>query len=396
MTQASPRPGRVAVFTAHYPPHVGGVERHTQCLWGRMARRGWEVLIVTADTGASAPPGRPGDLDVVLLPAWKLLEGRVPVPMPSRRLRAVWRALCATPPDVIVCNTRFFPTSVLAASLARRTRRPLLHLEHGSGPVALGRPLPDLLTGAYDRVAGAWVLRRADRCLGVSSAAVEFLRACFGVAGAGVLPNGVETAGWDSPAIDYRERLGVRPADLLIVYAGRLIAAKGVPALLDAFAAMDGHDGRSVRLAIAGDGPLAAEVARRAGRDRRITALGRLDQAEVHDLLLAADILVHPSAYPEGLPSVLLEAAAAGAAIIATPAGGTTDLLQDGVNGLIVPAADERSLVSALERLLSDPPLRQRLGAAARRTVQGRFDWRIIADTLERELSALHVRRGPS
>ena len=54
---------RVAVFAAHYPPHVGGVERYTESLWSRMAGRGWQVLVVTADTAGrvpeAVPPGAP-------------------------------------------------------------------------------------------------------------------------------------------------------------------------------------------------------------------------------------------------------------------------------------------------------------------------------------------------
>jgi glycosyltransferase involved in cell wall biosynthesis len=123
-----------------------------------------------------------------------------------------------------------------------------------------------------------------------------------------------------------------------------------------------------------------------------VTALGRLDRARMHDLLVAADIVVHPSTYPEGLPSVLLEAAAAGAAIVATAAGGTTDLVRDGETGLIVPPGDPRRLARALELLASDDALRERLAAAARARVSSRFRWRLVADLLERELLAFDDR----
>lgn len=385
---------RVVVFAAHFAPPVGGVERYTQALWSRMVRRGWDVIVVTTNTNGGPPSQTMDGLRVIRLPAWQLLESRVPIPKPSQALLGLARGLLAAPPDVIVSNTRFFPTSALAALLARCVRRPLLHIEHGSAPVALGRPIVDRLTAAYDRSVGGWVLRSAGRCVGVSRAVCGFLRDSFGVEDVGVLPNGVATTGWDHVLTDYRARLGLRPADVLIVYAGRLIEAKGVLDLLEAFSRLDGHAARRACLAIAGVGPLGAAVERCAREDHRIAALGLLDQGQVHDLLMAADVVAHPSSYPEGLPTVLLEAAAAGAAIVATPAGGTTDLIQDGDNGLIVPAGDHSALVRALDLLTADPTLRERLGTAARRTVEERFDWEAVADTLERELATL-PRGGP-
>ena len=86
---------------------------------------------------------------------------------------------------------------------------------------------------------------------------------------------------------------------------------------------------------------------------------------------------------------MLLEAAAAGAAIVASPAGGTTDLVRHEETGLLVPAGDVRGLHEALARLAADAGLRERLAAAARLAVRERFDWPLIADRLEAELLAL-------
>ncbi len=116
----------------------------------------------------------------------------------------------------------------------------------------------------------------------------------------------------------------------------------------------------------------------------------------MHDLFVAADVVVHPSAYPEGLPSVLLEAAAAGAAMIATPAGGTTDLVRHGETGLLVPPGDPRALAEALELLASDDALRERLASAARRLVCERFDWSVVADAPGARARRARARRRRS
>jgi len=83
----------------------------------------------------------------------------------------------------------------------------------------------------------------------------------------------------------------------------------------------------------------------------------------------------------EGLPNVLLEAMAHGRPVVATPVGGIPDLIQDDVNGLLVPVGDPVALASVLTRLAADPALGVRLGAAARRTAEG-FDWSLVQPQL--------------
>jgi glycosyltransferase involved in cell wall biosynthesis len=354
-----------------------------------MARRGWQVLVVTADVmGPGVMPEDEG-VQVLRLPACRVLQRRVPVPMPSTKLAALYLALRSAPPDLIVSNTRFFPTSLLAVEVARRIGCPLLHIEHGSAAVTLDRPAFDVALGIADRLIGTHVLHRAERCLGVSQATARFLGSEFSVSPVGILSNGVETSGWDHATTDFRRHLGVGEDDILIVYVGRLIEAKGLLDLLHVFSRMEDGPGTRLRLVVAGDGPLARDVEREQHGDPRIAFLGPLDESGSHDLLVAADILAHPSAYPEGLPTVVLEGAAARTAMVATPAGGTTELIDAGESGLIVPAGDRGALRDALALLASDPALRTRLGEAARRSVEERFDWGNITDALEREVLAL-------
>ncbi len=88
----------------------------------------------------------------------------------------------------------------------------------------------------------------------------------------------------------------------------------------------------------------------------------------------SADIYVLPSRL-EGMPYGLLEAMSYGLACVVTPVGSVPDIVVHGENGLLVPANDVPALEAAIERLLDDEDLRRRLGAAARRTIEDRFDW---------------------
>jgi glycosyltransferase involved in cell wall biosynthesis len=84
------------------------------------------------------------------------------------------------------------------------------------------------------------------------------------------------------------------------------------------------------------------------------------------------DVLVHP-AYTEGLANVCLQAAAAGVPCIGSRVGGIPEAIADGVTGLLVPVGDAAALAAAIDRLLSDAPLRQRLGAAGPAYVESDF-----------------------
>jgi glycosyltransferase involved in cell wall biosynthesis len=86
--------------------------------------------------------------------------------------------------------------------------------------------------------------------------------------------------------------------------------------------------------------------------------------------------VVTPHGGRDVTPNALLEAMAMRRAVVATPVGAIPELVDDGVNGILVPPGDAAALADALERLLADPPLRQRLGDAARGKVEERFDIR--------------------
>ncbi|MBI4165179.1 MAG: glycosyltransferase family 4 protein, partial [Acidobacteria bacterium] len=87
----------------------------------------------------------------------------------------------------------------------------------------------------------------------------------------------------------------------------------------------------------------------------------------------AMDVLVVPSISPEGLSLAALEAMQHGVPVIAFAAGGVLEVVQDGMNGILVPPSNVPALAVALERVWSDPPLRARLSEGARATVDSRF-----------------------
>ncbi len=156
----------------------------------------------------------------------------------------------------------------------------------------------------------------------------------------------------------------------VILFLGRLEAAKGVFDLLEAVAALRGAI-PDVRLVCAGEGDRAA-VARYAGRlgiRESVKFTGWVGPSGKRALLESAAVFALPC-YSAGRPIGVLEAMSAGVPVVAAPVGGIPEVLTDGVSGLLVAPGDTATLSRHLRNLLLDPALADRIGAAARESVR--------------------------
>lgn len=158
-----------------------------------------------------------------------------------------------------------------------------------------------------------------------------------------------------------------------ILFLGRVGDRKGVPQLGEALSRMQGDPGW--RATIAGDGHVEAArvAAKEAGLAEHVDIPGWVGPEQVAELIANADIMVLPS-FHENLPISVIEAMAAGLAIVVTPVGAVEDIITDEVNGLLVPPGDVDALTVALQRLVADPELRARLGQAALEVHRTRLD----------------------
>ncbi len=159
---------------------------------------------------------------------------------------------------------------------------------------------------------------------------------------------------------------------VVILSVGRAVEKKGYDDLLPALARLPAA--LDWRFEHVGGGPELqglAEEARALGIAERVTWLGALTQPDVLARYRAADVFVLSSRVAgdgdrDGLPNVLMEAQSQGLPCVATDVSGIPELIEDGVTGLLVPPRDRDALAHALTRLVGDPGLRARLGAAGR------------------------------
>ena len=201
--------------------------------------------------------------------------------------------------------------------------------------------------------------------------------------------HGIDTSRFPAPPQARQARDGRDPAAPVgILAVGRAVDKKGFDDLLSALALLPPD--RHWRLTHIGGGPLLRKLlkaARKLGLSERIHWRGPQLQAAVLDAYREADIFVLPCRLSadgdrDGLPNVLLEAQSQKLACVSTRVSGIPELIEDGVSGLLVEARAPASLAQALERLIADPLLRQRLGEAGFARTTSAFSMHAGADRL--------------
>lgn len=237
-----------------------------------------------------------------------------------------------------------------------------------------------------------WVLTRFPRLIAVSGEIRrELLRRGVRPERVTTILNGIDPKAFRrdpsrGPAV--RSALGLAPDETVLGAVGRLEPQKRFDRLLEVFARLRRHR-PGFRLVLVGEGSVRGELeatARRLGVDEDCRFLGH--RSDVPDLHHALDLFVQASEY-EGTPNVVLEAMAMETPVVATAAGGTGELLEDGVHGLIVPAGDAERLREAIERALGDPEATARRAAAARARVEGPLSFQARMRAVERVYAEL-------
>jgi len=167
---------------------------------------------------------------------------------------------------------------------------------------------------------------------------------------------------------------------------GRLVDKKGLPYLLEACRMLK-SEGQSFRCVIVGEGPQRRPLegmVRSFGLGGLVTFPGAVSQERVLDLYREAAVFALPcqvmgNGDRDGIPNVLVEAMAVGLPVISTAISGIPELITSGHDGLLVPERDVQALTSAIQTLMQDEALRERLGRQARSSVARKFDSRVNA-----------------
>jgi glycosyltransferase involved in cell wall biosynthesis len=262
----------------------------------------------------------------------------------------------------------------------RLLRRPvLLHIHAGRGDIEAfaGRlgPLRRRLLGA--------ALRSPARVLAVSAETARAAERCFGAAGILVVPNAAPPVPEERPADGSVEGDG---EGQVLFLGGFANPVKGGEAFTEVIASLAPRFPETP-FVLAGPGEPSPAAAAAVSALANVSWAGWLDEGAKVDRLARCAVFVLPS-LSEGLPVALLEAMAWGRAIVATRVGGVPEVIDDGVEALVVPPGDPVALAAAIGRLLGDAEARRRLGRAARARAASLNEVEVYGrlDTLYREV----------
>ncbi|WP_139173476.1 glycosyltransferase family 4 protein [Geodermatophilus telluris] len=290
---------------------------------------------------------------------------------------AVWRSSGGQ--DVVHVHSALAPavTVIRAALLALAARvRGCAVVIH-----AHGGNIQTWLTTPWRRALLRVAVLPAHRVVAVWTAGFEALRTVLPEHRVALIDNGVPLGDFSGPPSAHQPPR--------VLYVGLLTPRKGVVDLLTA-ARLLRERGVAHELWLLGgtpdEGP-AAEAEVRAVLDADVRVLGTRPPEQMPAAFADADVFCLPSWW-EAMPLSVLEAMAAGLPVVASDVGDIGRAVADGVTGYVVPAKDPDQLAAALERLLVDPELRRRMGAAGRERVKAMFS----SDVTAREVSALYRR----
>ncbi|WP_305299815.1 glycosyltransferase family 4 protein [Parvibacter caecicola] len=367
----------IAIFSAQYLPHMGGVEFFTREISERLVKAGHRVVVITSEQAGSpeyefvqcGDTGGEG-VEVYRLPSFALLGGRFPFPRFGKHRVDVLSELERISFDGVIVNTRFYPHSITGARFGSRQHVPTIVLDHGSDYVTFGVRALDPVVRAYERFVTTLLKMHSPDFYGISGMSAEWLKS-LGVNPKGVIPNAIDANAFRSLSSgrSFREELSVSDGSLVVAYVGRFVPEKGILGIVGAAELLKKADA-PVRFVLAGEGPLES-VCRKAPDN--VSVVGRLSQADVSALLSESDVFVFPSR-SEGFGMSLLEAAACGNALMSTPVGIAPDLVSARA-GLTLSTPSAHEIAERIAELEGDRERVRLMGECAMAAADGLFTW---------------------
>ena len=211
--------------------------------------------------------------------------------------------------------------------------------------------------------------------------------------------NGIDTSYFDSERIsenqreEFLTRLNIQKKDFVFVFVGRLVGDKGINELIDAFARIKDSN---VKLLLVGGlesdlDPLKSETIYEIDKNKNIISVGF--QKDVRPYFAISHCLVFPS-YREGFPNVVMQAGAMGLPSIVSNINGCNEIIQEGINGLIIPSKDRESLYTVMHKIISDEAWRKQLAGNARDIIVSHYEQKLVWDALLIEYKHLLIQKG--
>jgi phosphatidyl-myo-inositol alpha-mannosyltransferase len=367
---------KIGLVTPYVYPLPGGVTQHVRYLYENLRLRGHDVRIISSSHGLQ----RASEGDIIRIGKGFSLpvNGSVgTITLSPRFLSQVRDMLEREQFDLLHFHEPFVPfLSPIVLRLSTSVNIATFHAYGGFSPsYEFGSKV---MRGYAERLHGR---------IAVSGAAKHFIDRYF-PGEYKVIPNGVDVARFQRAVPLARWQDGTRN----LLFVGRFEPRKGLLELLKAYRILR-KTGCDCRLLVVGTGPLGREARRYVAtrRLRGVEFLGRVSDAEKAQLYRTADVFISPATGGESFGIVLLEAMAAGTAIVASDIHGYKGVVRRDREGLLVPPREPKAIAGAIARLLRDDDLRHRMGEAGTERAE-EFSWERVTAKVD-EYYGVVIRR---
>lgn len=356
---------KILIFAGYFYPHKGGYEDHIYQFSERLSKKGHKISIFTTNTNNSKKFEEINqNFDIYRIPVINALNGTYPIPIFNSEFFNIWNILKRQHWDLVMTRTRFFTTSFLGLVFAKINKTRLFHVEHGTCHTVSSNFIIRFINIIYDHTFGKLIIKSATNNIGNSREACKFLKH-LGANNPSLIYRGI-----DSKIIN---KIRLRKEINNIIYVGRLIYAKGIQDLINAFSLLED---KGLKLTIVGNGPYREELeklTKNLNLERRIKFVGEKERVNVLKLLAESDLFVSPS-YSESVPTSVLEAGVVGLPVIATEVGGTREVIINKKTGLIVKEKSPSQIKQAIEFMISHKKERESYRNNLNKLIKEKFD----------------------
>ncbi len=211
--------------------------------------------------------------------------------------------------------------------------------------------------------------------------------------------NGIDTSYFDSVCVSEVQRhelltkLDINKNDFIFVFVGRLVGDKGINELIEAFSKINDC---KVKLLLVGNfehdlDPLLKETINKIDRNQNIISVGF--QKDVRPYFAISNCLVFPS-YREGFPNVVMQAGAMGLPSIVSDINGCNEIIEEGINGTIIPSKDIESLFYSMYKMINNEMWRNQLASKARDKIVSHYEQQVVWEAILNEYKSLLIDKG--
>ena len=382
---------RILIFSTAYLPFIGGAEIAVKEITDRLSGE-YEFDLITARLDGSLPKvEKIGEVTVYRIGIGVPILDKLAVPFlgaikalflhKRRSYKAFW-AIMAT-----FASGAGYLANSLRKAFGRKKIPMILTLQEGDSEEHL----------TYNRgglISISWylALKRTDTLTAISNYLLKRAKGMGFVGRSFLIPNGVNVKYFQLPTpdieqIELRKELGMRDSDVLLITTSRLTKKNSVEDIIKSLQYLPSN----VKFLILGVGEEEASLkrlAKDAELEERVRFLGLVRHADIPKYLNACDIFVRPS-LSEGMGNSFIEAMASGIPVIATPVGGITDFLKDGVTGLFCEVKNPESIAKKVKEYLENPALREQIIINAKKMVMEKYDWDMVASDMKNKVFSM-------